>query len=152
MIDVITEEFNIPVMAAGSTTFAREELDRGLEPDQCYYFANFERVSDGECPDLAIEIDVTSRSLNRLGIYAALRVAEVWRFDGETLEVLRLQAEADDYARSDRSAVLPFLPMNEIASRLLAYEMGNDTARARSFRTWVRDVLAPQVRGGPIEG
>src|SRR4051794_14861392 len=46
LIDAITEELDIPVLAAASTTFHRQDVDRGLEPDQCYYFANAGRIHD----------------------------------------------------------------------------------------------------------
>src|SRR4051794_39001340 len=46
MIDTIGEELDIPLFAQGSTTFHREDLDRGLEPDECYYIANAGRVAD----------------------------------------------------------------------------------------------------------
>ncbi|HEX8199237.1 MAG TPA: hypothetical protein VF590_02030 [Isosphaeraceae bacterium] len=37
MIDTLTLELDIPVKGGGSTTFRREDLDRGLEPDECFY-------------------------------------------------------------------------------------------------------------------
>ena len=68
-------------------------LARGLAPDECYYIANAPQVAGRDHidlrtdppPDLAIEVDVTSSSLNRMGIYAALAVPEVWRLDGPAL-------------------------------------------------------------------
>lgn len=154
MIDVLTDEFDIDVMAAGSTTFNREDVDRGLEPDECYYFANAGRVRDWRRidldvdppPDLAIEIDITGSSLDRLNISAALRIPEVWRFDGETLIALLLQDDGT-YMRAEKSLVLPFVPLGEIARFLREYESSIDTHWARTFRAWVRDVLAPRVRG-----
>ena len=91
MVDTIGEELDIPMFGQGSTTFNREDVDRGLEPDECYYIANAGRVADRSQlnletdppPDLAIEIEITRNVLDRLGIYAALGVPEVWRFDGE---------------------------------------------------------------------
>src|SRR5262249_518426 len=81
---------------AGSTTFRREDLERGLEPDRCFYIDNLVAVAGkleldpahDPPPDLAIEVDIWSSSLNRLEIYAALGVPEVWRYDGEHFEVL----------------------------------------------------------------
>lgn len=155
MIDAIGEELDIPLFAQGSTTFHREGVDRGLEPDECYYIASAGRVNDrtrlnldiDPPPDLAIEIDITSSSLDRLEIYAALRIPEVWRFDGETLSVLLLHGDGT-YVPSETSAAFPFLPMPEIARFWRAYDMNNDSRWGRSFRAWVRDVLAPRARGG----
>lgn len=158
MIDAITEELDVRVVALGSTTFNREELKRGLEPDQCYYFSNADKVADwarvdldvDPPPDLAIEIDVTSDSRRRLGIYAALNIPEVWRFDGDRIEVHQLR-DAGTYEVVPRSGTFPSVPMEEIGRFLHQYAIGDDTRWARSFRRWVRETVLPRVqdeRGG----
>ena len=88
------------VLAAGSTTFKREDLQRGFEPDECFSFgdaAGRVRVMDDvdldagdPPPDLVVEADLTSSSLNKLPIYARLRVAEVWRYAGGRPDILGL--------------------------------------------------------------
>jgi Uma2 family endonuclease len=83
MVESMTLELNIPIQSVGSTTLRRELLKRGLEPDDSYYIANEARVRGKETldlqsdppPDLVIEVDVTSSCLDRLDVYAALRVA-----------------------------------------------------------------------------
>ena len=108
----------------------KEELDLTIDPP----------------PDLAIEIDISRSSLDRMGIYAALGVPEIWRFDGETLRVGRLSADGT-YAPSPASVALPFLPMAEVV-RFLRLAEGMDHSRwGREFRAWVRDELAPRYRG-----
>ena len=72
-------------------------------------------------PDLAIEIEITSNSGRRLSIYSALKIPEVWQFDGEILTVLRLQDDGS-YRPNDRSEELPFLPMAEIAAFIREYQ------------------------------
>ena len=37
IIEALTEELNIPIQSAGSTTWRRKDLACGLEPDECYY-------------------------------------------------------------------------------------------------------------------
>jgi Uma2 family endonuclease len=153
MIETITEELEIQAVAVGSTTFSSEELDRGLEPDECYYLTNAGQVRDWKRidlnvdppPDLVVEVDISRSSLNRQGIYAALGVPEIWRFDGETMTVLLLQQERN-YIPSETSAAFPFLPMNELATFLRGYALGDDTRWARTFREWVRTTLLPRVR------
>ncbi|MBX6316106.1 MAG: Uma2 family endonuclease [Isosphaeraceae bacterium] len=79
MVKAITEELDIPAVAAGATTFQREDLDRGLEPDECYYLANAGRLRDTQRidltfdppPDLAIEVEIAASALKRLGIDTA---------------------------------------------------------------------------------
>ncbi|HEX8200082.1 MAG TPA: Uma2 family endonuclease, partial [Isosphaeraceae bacterium] len=117
MVETITEELEIPCISAGSTTWRREDLDRGLEPDEGFHlFAHAEQVYARESnpavdppPNLAIEVEITSSALDRLGIYAALGVPEVWRYDGQALRVLALQPDGT-YAVGEASFQFPFLP------------------------------------------
>src|SRR5262249_55428861 len=68
----LTEEMGLSVKAGGSTTFRRRKKRRGLEPDRCYWIASEPLVRGKRDinlrkdppPDLAIEVDVTSSSLN----------------------------------------------------------------------------------------
>lgn len=150
MIDILTEELNLRAVAAGSTTFNSEALDRGLEPDECYYFASAARVQNWDRidllvdppPDLAVEVDITSSSLDRRGVYAALGVPELWRFDGEAMSVLVLGPDGA-YAPSAFSPTFPSLPMDELAAFLLDHRRGDDTRWAREFREWARRVVVP---------
>jgi hypothetical protein len=131
----------------------REDLDRGLEPDECFHlFAHAEQVCGRESdlsvdppPDLAIEIEMTRSALDRLGIYAALRIPEVWRFDGQTLQVLAIQADGT-YAACEASPSLPFLPLAEVVRFLNQAETMDHSRWGRAFREWVRNELAPRFR------
>lgn len=143
MIDVMTLEWGIRIVAVGSTTFRSEQASRGIEPDQCYYLANIDGVADwarvdlavDPPPDLAVEVDVTSDSALRLGIHAGLKIPEVWRFDGVRLQVLRL--EGDAYRPVAASVVLPSAPIAEMTRFLARYNMGDDTAWTLEFRDWL---------------
>jgi Uma2 family endonuclease len=156
LIDVLTEEWDIPVEAADPVTFKREDLAKGVEPDKCYYFRDHAAQVRGKDrlemgvdppPDLVIEADITHSSLNRSGIYAALGVREVWRFDGQSLQFLHLQADGSYLAR-DTSINLPDLPL-EIISRSLAQAEGRDkTAWIRSFRAAARALPRNRPEGG----
>jgi Uma2 family endonuclease len=84
--------------ALGSTTWDREELLKAIEADKCYYIRSVTNIKDHEKvdltidppPDLAIEVEVNSSALDKLGIYAALRVPEVWRIgEDASLRMLR---------------------------------------------------------------
>ena len=148
MVDAITEELDIPMVGAGSTTFKSELLSRGLEPDACYYLTNAIRLRKvprldpaiDPPPDLAIEVEITSPLLPRLGIYAALGVPEVWKHDGEGLSALIL-GENGVFSPSETSLAFPFLRMAELARFLSEYDATNDTRWARGFRAWVREVV-----------
>src|SRR6266852_3756938 len=93
LVFVLTEELGLPLKRGGSTTMRRRLKQRGIEADECFWIANAHRMAGRRHldlrrdppPDLAIEVDVTRSSLDRFGIYAALKVPEVWRLDGDVL-------------------------------------------------------------------
>jgi Uma2 family endonuclease len=88
-------------------------------------------------PDLAIEVDITRRSVARQPIYAALGVPELWRFDGKKLSVLTLQSDGRYHVQA-ASLSFPFLPMAELEKFTARLRVENDTAVMRSFQQWVR--------------
>ena len=113
LVEVLAEEIGIDVYGLGSTTFKREDLGRGFEPDQCFYIESWELVRGKERlvltvdppPELVIEIDITSPSLNKLPIYGRLGVREIWRYDGERMRILGLGE--DGYVERTTSLALP---------------------------------------------
>src|SRR5437868_5203170 len=44
LIQVVTEELDMPMTSGGSTTFRRRDLRKGLEPDECFYLNNAHAV------------------------------------------------------------------------------------------------------------
>jgi Uma2 family endonuclease len=151
IVDVVTEEFRIPCRATGATTWRRKAKDCGLEADESYYVANFPLIrgkkidQDADpAPDLAIDVEISRSALNRTGIYAALGVSEVWRFDGATLRVGRLQADGS-YSQVAASVILPILPLDEVVRWVRLDETVEDqTSWSRRSRGWVREMLAPR--------
>jgi Uma2 family endonuclease len=144
LIELMCLERDIQAIPAGSTTFKLEEKEKGLEPDECYYVQhagairfkeNLDLTTDPP-PDLAVEIDITSRSIARQPIYAALGVPELWRFDGKRLEVLKLGANGA-YAPQESSAAFPFLSMTEFSQFLMRFQKEEHNAVVRAFRDWV---------------
>ena len=151
LMDAIMVEADIPMRALGSTTFRREDVEGGLEPDQCYYMASAARVRSwwtldlaiDPPPDLAIEIEITHSTVDRMHIYAGLRVPEVWRFNGERLIVHRLRRDGA-YRVVPRSVELPFLPMDEVPALFQqSMELQEDRALVRGLRDWVRTRVVP---------
>jgi Uma2 family endonuclease len=144
MIETLTEELGVPISSAGSTTLKLELERRGLEPDECYYVANEPKVRGRDeldlrvdpPPDLAVEVEITSDALDKLPIYADLGVPEIWRYDGEQLRVVCLQA-GRTYAEQSQSSVFPFLPLAEIERFLADRNATDETTWIRSFRAWV---------------
>jgi Uma2 family endonuclease len=135
----------IPLHGLGPFTCCREELDRGLEPDACFYVQHEPHVRNraeidldtDPPPDLAIEVEVSRTVIDRLGIYAALGVPEVWRYDGTTLTVLLLGAD-EQYHPAPARRALPSLPIDEMVRRLEAWGATDQTTWLLDWQAWVR--------------
>lgn len=139
LVLAVADEMGITAEDLGSTTFRREELERGFEPDSCFYMRNEEAIrGKGRIdltvdppPDLVIEVDITSPSLDKLSIYARMGVPEVWRYDGRKASVLILGGEG--YAETARSVALWPLT-SEILSRFI------EESKTLERRAWMRKV------------
>lgn len=147
LVEVTTEEAAVEIRSLGSTTWSREDLQKGLEADECYYIQHEQAVRGKDeidltvdpPPDLAIEVDNTSSSMNRMAIYAALGIPEVWRFDGETLTISHLVQGR--YVAQENSEVLPILQRADILRFLQTSQTMGETSWIREFRQWVRTKL-----------
>lgn len=144
-VDTLTEELNLPVSGGGSTTFRRRRRRRGLEPDACWWIAS-EALVRGKStidlrvdppPDLALEVDVTRSSLDRLAIYAALGIPEVWRLEDLAL-TCRLLGSDGRYVVSHTSRVFPGLALADLTPFLALRGQMDNNAVIRQFRAWVR--------------
>jgi Uma2 family endonuclease len=134
----------LEIASLGSTTLSREDLQKGIEPDQCFYIQNeslvrgktsFDFRSD-PVPDLAIEVDITSSSLNRLEIYQALGVKEVWRYNGEDLFIYCLKDKT--YQVQEYSQVLPILSKAVVLEFLSKRAEVGENALLRQFRQYLQ--------------
>ena len=148
LVDTIAEELKKPFVPGGSMTFQREDVERGFELDQCYWIANesavrakmtWEPESDPP-PDVAIEIEVSRNALNRMAIFAAFRIPEVWCYDGEELRIYLLQADGT-YQRSESSLAFPSIPMQEIVRLMSSFETTDYLSAVAAVRAWVRTFI-----------
>lgn len=141
LVTMIALERDIEFINAGSTTFKREDLLRGFEPDTSFYFERASRVAQRKRidltvdppPDLVIEIDITHPSLDKFPIFAGLGVPEVWRCDGARLQIFVLQDA--EYVERAESGALPGVT-GEVLTRFVA--ISRTTKRA----AWLREVRA----------
>jgi Uma2 family endonuclease len=148
-IIILIEELGWNIASFGSMTMKRRRRQRGLEPDQCYWIQNELLVRSRDDidlrrdppPDLAVEIDWTRSALNRLGVYAAMRVPEVWQYDGQSLRVQLLGPDGQ-YAEGAQSRAFPFLPVAEVARILSFRGTMSEMELLRTFRAWVRQHIA----------
>jgi Uma2 family endonuclease len=144
LVEVLAEELNMDVQRLGSTTFTREDLDKGFEPDSCFYIQNEARVRGKDeidlgvdpPPDLVIEIDITSPSLNKFPIYARIGVPEIWRYDGRQVQMFVLAN--GEYLHIEQSTIFPLLS-STCATRFLENSTRvRSTAWLRQVRQWAR--------------
>jgi Uma2 family endonuclease len=142
IVESLTEALEIEIRSLGSMTCDREDLARGLEPDQCYYIQNEANVWGNDKinlqidppPDLAIKIDITSSSINRFAIYAKLAVPEIWRYDGQIITIHHLVG--DRYVLSDRSLALAIVSTVDLQNFLDLKRILKENALIRQVREW----------------
>jgi Uma2 family endonuclease len=149
LVDVFTIEQNVNIASVGQWTLKEEDLERGLEADDCFYVQNEQAVrgrlaldlATDPPPDLAIEIEVSRSALDRMAIYAALRVPEVWRCDERQITVWILPG--DTYVFSSTSRAFPTLPMMELHRFLFHMGEQGETGLMRAWRQRLRELLPP---------
>lgn len=143
-VQILTEELDLEFISIGSTTLRRKSRKQGKEPDDCFYIGALDRIIGKKRldldfdspPDLAIEVDVTSSTINKMSIYAGLGVPEVWRYDNYQVKFHRLAGKR--YEPASTSALFPFLQPSVVTEYLpMGYAQGINAMR-RAFREWVR--------------
>ena len=150
LVIVLAEELEIEIKSAGSTTLKLKSANRGIEPDNCYYIQN-ELAFRGKQtldlttdlpPDLAIEIDITSTSVNKLEIYAFLGVPEIWRYNGRILQFYQLLE--NKYIECEFSCAFPLVSATKISQFIEQSKTMGEIALIKLFRAWVRNNLLIQ--------
>jgi Uma2 family endonuclease len=146
---VLTEELGLPLQAGRSTTFRRRRMRRGLEPDHSWWIAHAPQMLGRRRvdlrvdppPDLALEVDVTHRSLDRMSIYARLGVPEVWRLDARGLTFHALQTNGR-YAEQTHSPTFPLFTPADLMGYVALRSQHDENEVVRQFRVFVRQRLA----------
>ncbi len=148
LIFVMAEEWDLTIKSVGSLTLKRDDIKKGIEPDACFYLKNEPSVRNKQHidlntedvpPDLAIEIDITSGSLDKLPIYAALGVAEIWRYDGQVLRFYGLNKETKCYQEMSQSIAFPWLETSLIPQWLEQRLIIGETAVLKQVRQWATE-------------
>lgn len=141
-IDILVEELNLEVRMGGSVTLKRQDMQVGKEPDSCYYIQNVELVKNQTQidlqhfppPDLAIEIDLTSSSLNKLDIYVNLEVPELWRYDGKKVQFYQLYDR--QYVECNYSPTFPLIATQKVEEFLRECEILGVKKAIKNLRQW----------------
>jgi Uma2 family endonuclease len=144
MVKILLEARQIAFESLGSTTLKSDRMAQGVEPDTCFYIQNQGAVigknrldmSVDPPPDLAIEIDLTSRT--QLDNYQILGVPELWRYGKQGLQINVL--ENGKYVESDFSPTFPDIPIIERVNQYVQQsQVSGRTQAIQAFRNWLRD-------------
>lgn len=160
LIEILCEELDLNIKSVGSMTCKREDLQRGIEPDSGFYIQNeplvrqrvaaslpvtgsehcgdFEELNFPQYPppDLMVEVDFSSSSLNKEPIYLALGIPEIWRYAGGKLTIKHLQH--GQYIQLDYSPTFANLPLIIIPQFLRQSPEIGEVGVIKAFRTWVK--------------
>ena len=143
-VQALLDELAIDFEGFGSTTFKDKAKKAGLEPDECFYIQNNVAMRGirklnmeiDPPPDLAIEVDVTSKT--KFDVYRILGVPELWVYD-QVLKIYVLQD--DEYVESEFSPTFGDIPVREIIPQFLELSFNEGRSAAmRAFRQWLRSV------------
>jgi Uma2 family endonuclease len=153
LILTLAQVLKLDFEPGGTTTLRLRRKLRGLEPDKCYWIKDVPRVR-GKArislpkdppPDLAVEIDITSSSLDRMAIYATLKIPEIWRFDGRTLSFHVLNS-GGVYQTVPSSRLFPFVKPADLLRILRRRKAVGSVEALEEFRHWVRQNVAGNGR------
>jgi Uma2 family endonuclease len=146
IVKILLDKLAIDFEPLGSTTFKKPQMTQAVEPDACFYIQNYRSVigkkrldlSIDPPPDLAIEIDITSRT--KLDNYQMLGVPELWRYTQQGLQISLL--ENDRYIESNTSLNFPNVPIIELVDHCIKQSQTEGTSKAiKDFKQWVDNNL-----------
>lgn len=142
IVEELAVEMDLHVESLGSTTFRRGDIDQGFEPDSCFYIRNAASVRGKKRidlnvdlpPDLVIEIDITSPSLDKFPLFAKVGVPEVWRFDGNRLVIYELSG--GEYREREKSVAFPAVTATDVTAFIKESETIDKPEWVRKLRGW----------------
>ncbi|MBO9999211.1 MAG: Uma2 family endonuclease [Cyanobacteria bacterium SID2] len=146
IIKILLNAQGLNYESLGSTTLKNERTTRAVEPDACFYIQNQAAVigknrldlRTDPPPDLAVEIDITSRT--QFDNYQVLGVPELWRYSREGLQISLLQD--GQYIESNSSFIFPDIPIIELVNRYIQQSQVSGSSQAiQDFRNWVQENL-----------
>ena len=144
LVRLISLETDVALETRGTTTFKSKKLLKGAEPDTCFYVQSASQIigkrrinlDTDPPPDVVVEIDLSSSSLYKFPIYAALGVPEIWRYDGERTRFYKLTGETYEVIQS--SLAFPLLTAEDLTRCLGQSKVEGQTATLKAFRQMLR--------------
>lgn len=145
LMSALSDELDVDIESCGSTTYKEEIKAKGAEPDDSFYIQNASNIIGQTVdldlaydppPDLVVEIDRTSSSLNKFSIYAGLGVGEFWRVRDHQVRIWLL--DGDEYEESTHSRAFPFLTADALSEFVEKGITVGSKQAAKEFREWIR--------------
>jgi Uma2 family endonuclease len=140
----LVRELGLRLESRGTALLKRELRETGAQPDGCFYIQNAEKtigkrtldLSIDPPPDVVVEVDLSSPSLTKFPIYAALGVPEIWRYDGEFFEIHYLVGQ--EYVEAPASLAFPFLTADVMAEMIEQSKLTGQDEALDHFVQWVQ--------------
>ena len=148
-VDIVAAVLGIPIQSTASTTFRRQDLERGFEPDASFYIQNEPRVRNRRevdltvdpPPDVVLEMEMSRSALDKLPLFASMGIPEVWRCDGQRVTILLL--EQDGYRESSSSQSLPVLTSEDLTRFLAESRTMLSPDWFQAVSNWARERRSP---------
>lgn len=112
LLELYSCEIGINLIPVGSATRCAQEKNASFEPDESYYLGE-----NKENPDLAIEINLTSGSIDKLEKYKRFQITEVWFWQNNQLFLYLLKN--DNYEQISQSEFFPDLDIDLLSRCVL---------------------------------
>ncbi|MGB3405326.1 MAG: Uma2 family endonuclease [Microcoleaceae cyanobacterium] len=149
LVVILSEELGLEIRGLKSTTWRSQPKQAGFEADECFYIQSEAKVRGklnldltiDPPPDLVIEIDLSSSSIDKMTVYAELGILEVWRWRKGKLSI-NLLNEAKEYIESETSLAFESFPVKELVKFINIDSQKGENARMREFRSWVQTQIS----------
>jgi Uma2 family endonuclease len=139
-VRTLVEVMGLRMKTMGSTTMNYPQFKKGAEPDNAYYIQNQPLVKGRNVdfaqdppPDLVVEVDITHTDIEKNKFYAAIGVAEFWRFDGNVWRIYQLHQGG--YEEVEFSPTFPQVPKERLYE-FLAEAKDDEIGAMGSLREW----------------
>lgn len=142
IIFALAEELGLEIVDLGSTTWNREDLDKGIEPDSCFFIQNAglvqglnPEIPPNLSPDLAVEVDIASASNQKMAIYQALGVPELWLYSSGKVKLLDLRGE--QVRELETSLAFSVVSVEQLQAWVVLRETSTDLTVVKAVRQFV---------------
>jgi Uma2 family endonuclease len=130
-VELFAHLTGIDLYAYGSATFKKEAKERGAEPDECYLLSG--KLVD--YPEIVLEVIHSSPLLDKLDVYLAMNIREVWVFQDGAFKIHELDRARNAYVVRPHSTLVPTLDF----ARIARFAMREDTPQAlREFEAEIK--------------